>query len=131
MVLSVHHLAVLVRDLARAEAFYAGVLGLVVSKRWSDAAGGPRSVWVELGGGAFLALEKATVDAPLRNEGAPGWHCVALGIAVEERAAWRERLAAAGFEVERESEFTLYARDPDGNLVALSHHPTPANPTRR
>lgn len=131
MVLSVHHLAVLVRDLARAEAFYAGVLGLAVSKRWSDAEGRPRSVWLALRGGAFLALEKGTTEGPLRADGAPGWHCVALGIAVEEREMWRERLAAAGFEVERESEFTLYARDPDGNLVALSHHPTPANPTRR
>ena len=36
---------------------------------------------------------------------------------------WRARLAAAGCPVERESAFTLYVRDPDGALVALSHHP--------
>lgn len=126
MTLAVHHLAVLVRDLARAEAFYAGVLGLTVSKRWSDAEGRPRSVWLRLGAGAFLALEKRAAEGPLRGEGAPGWHCVALGIAVEERETFRERLTKSGSPIERESAFTLYARDPDGNLIAFSHYPTPA-----
>ena len=40
---SIHHLAVVVRDLDRAEAFYGGVLGLAVERRWSDEAGAPRS----------------------------------------------------------------------------------------
>jgi catechol 2,3-dioxygenase-like lactoylglutathione lyase family enzyme len=46
--LAVHHLAVVVRDLERAEAFYAGVLGLPVAQRWADEAGAPRSVWLSL-----------------------------------------------------------------------------------
>jgi glyoxylase I family protein len=118
---AVHHLAVLVRDLDRAEAFYAGVLGLPVIERWTDAGGRPRSIWLGLGGGAFLAVEKATAEVP--HEGASGWHCVALAIARDEREPWRARLAAAGHPVERETQFTLYTRDPDGALVALSHHP--------
>ncbi|WP_437328809.1 VOC family protein [Sorangium sp. So ce381] len=123
--LSVHHLAVVVRDLARAEAFYAGVLGLPVARRWTDDAGAPRSVWLDLGGGAFLAVERAEAAGPTRADEAPGWHCVALGIAPSEREAWRRRLAAGGVVVERESAYTMYARDPDGNLVALSHYPHP------
>jgi glyoxylase I family protein len=121
----VHHLAVLVSDLARAEAFYGGVLGLAVGQRWQDAAGAPRSVWLELGGGAVLALERAATSGPRRGEAAPGWHLAALAIAPAEREAWRARLAAAGHAVFHETDHTLYVRDPDGNVVALSHHPAP------
>ena len=122
--LAVHHLAVVVADLARAERFYAGVLGLPVLRRWEDAAGKPRSVWLGLGEGAFLAVERAeTPEAARRTDTAPGFHCLALGIRPEERESWRTRLAAAGFPVERESPFTLYTRDPDENLVGLSHYP--------
>lgn len=121
--LSLHHLAVVVRDLARSEDFYSHLLELPVVRRWSDEAGAPRSVWLGLGGGAFLALERAGAGGPTRGDAAPGWHCVALGIAPEARERWRARLAAAGAPVERESAYTLYTRDPDGNLVALSHYP--------
>jgi catechol 2,3-dioxygenase-like lactoylglutathione lyase family enzyme len=122
--LSLHHLAVVVRDLARAEAFYAGVLELPVARRWSDDVGEPRSVWLTLGGDAFLAVELARPEAPARPVGdPPGWHCVALAIAPGDRERWRAHLASAGFPVERESAFTLYVRDPEGNLVALSHYP--------
>jgi glyoxylase I family protein len=131
--LGVHHLAVVVRDLARAEAFYAGVLGLDVDRRWADAAGAPRSVWLTLGGGAFLAIELAASatpppppDAPGPDGGypqTPGWHCMALAITLDEREGFRARLAAAGFPVERESPYTIYTRDPEGNLVGLSHYP--------
>jgi catechol 2,3-dioxygenase-like lactoylglutathione lyase family enzyme len=113
-----------VRDLDRAEAFYSGVLGLVVERRWSDEAGAPRSIWLTLGGGAFLAVERAAPDAtPRPAPDLPGWHCVALGIARAQREGLRARLAEAGFPVERESPFTLYARDPEGNLVGFSHYP--------
>jgi catechol 2,3-dioxygenase-like lactoylglutathione lyase family enzyme len=127
---SIHHLAVIVLDLDRAEAFYRGVLGLPVVRRWTDEAGAPRSVWLGLGGGAFLAVERATPGgagpSPPGAPGLAGWHCVALGIAPGSRDAWRRRLEEAGVSVERESPWTMYARDPEGNLVALSHYPHPA-----
>jgi glyoxylase I family protein len=121
----VHHLAVLVRDLSRAEAFYGGVLGLLVKARHEDEAG-PRSVWLALEGESFLALERAGSGAASRGDAQPGWHCVALSIEPGEREAWRERLRRGGHPVERESPYTLYVRDPDGTLVALSHHPVAA-----
>lgn len=120
----VHHLAVLVADLVRAEAFYAGVLGLRVTARHPDAHGAPRSVWLDAGG-AILMLERATPGTPRRADGAPGWHCVALAITQAERATWRARLVAAGHPIERESAYTLYVRDPDGALVALSYYTPP------
>jgi glyoxylase I family protein len=128
---AVHHLAVVVRDLDRAEAFYGGVLGLAVERRWSDEAGAPRSIWFTLGGGAFLAVERAALDTPdatMRPAAdPPGWHCVALGIARAEREGLRARLMDAGFPVERESPFTLYTRDPEGNLIGFSHYPDRAD----
>ncbi|MBI3178047.1 MAG: VOC family protein [Deltaproteobacteria bacterium] len=120
---AVHHVAVVVSDLARAERFYSGVLGLTVLERHTDDAGAPRSVWLALEGGAFLALERAGLSQPKRDEYAPGWHCVALAITRGARASWRQHLADAGHAVERETPYTLYVRDPDGALVALSHYP--------
>jgi glyoxylase I family protein len=49
--------------------------------------------------------------------------CVALAITPPERQAWRARLLSCGVAIEKESEFTMYFRDPDGNLVGLSHWP--------
>jgi glyoxylase I family protein len=122
--LAVHHLAVVVADLDRAESFYAGVLGLPVLRRWDDAEGHPRSVWLSLGGDAFLAIERAgSPNSPRREDTAPGLHCLALGIRPDEREKWRETLTRAGFAVERESPYTLYTRDPEGNLIGLSHYP--------
>ncbi len=114
----VHHIAVLVPDLARAEAFYGGVLGLTVLARHTDAQGAPRSIWFALDG-AFLAVELSSTPP----HGAGGWHCVALAIEKIDREPWRLRLTAAGHPVERETAYTLYVRDPFGTLVALSHHP--------
>jgi glyoxylase I family protein len=125
----VHHVAVKVRDLARAEAFYVRLLGLPVLRRWPTADGhGERSLWLDMGQGAFLALERAdgpSDGAAAKPEGAPGIHLVALGIARSERDAWAARLAAAGHPVYQQTDFTLYVRDPEGNRVALSHWPDP------
>jgi glyoxylase I family protein len=125
--LALHHLAVVVRDLDRVTAFYRDVLGLPEIRRWTDDAGAPRSVWLAMGSGAFLAVEKAAEDAPERA-GAPGFHCVALAIEPSRRAAWRDRLGAAGIAVVRESPFTIYVHDPEENLVGLSHYPSAEGP---
>lgn len=121
MPLALHHLAVVVADLESAERFYVGVLGLPVVRRWTDAEGAPRSIWVALEHGAFLAIERAGASEPRRADEAPGYHCVALRIPASDREVWRARLEDAGHPVERETAKTVYCRDPDGNLVALSH----------
>ena len=124
--LPVHHLAVVATDLERAAKFYVGVLGLRELRRWDDPQGRLRSIWCELGAGAFLAIERADREGPRRDDVAPGFHCVALGIRPDEREAWRERFAQADVAVFRESAYTLYVRDPEGNIVGLSHFPDDA-----
>jgi len=126
-----HHLAIRVADLAGCERFYREVLGLPVLRRWPDAAGGDRSVWLGVGVDGFLALERA--DAPAappatepRREGRAGLHLLALRIGPGERAAWERRLAEAEVPVEARSRWTLYLRDPEGNRIGLSHHPEEA-----
>ncbi|HEY3352678.1 MAG TPA: VOC family protein [Polyangia bacterium] len=123
--LGFHHLAVQVRDLAAAEAFYAGLLGLPVIARHATADGAPRSVWVGLDGGGFLALERCDGTAEDRpyHDARPGLHLLALRIPPATRAAWEARLAAAGHPRVAATRFTFYVRDPEGNRVGLSHWP--------
>ena len=135
-----HHLALQVRDLPRAETFYAGTLGLPVLRRWpwSDAQQvqgftGERSLWLGLAGhvqteperGGFLALEAVDGAPPERSfkDEHPGLHLVALCIGLAERSAWEEVLEEAGVPVVHRTDFTLYVRDPEGNRVGLSHWP--------
>ncbi|HEY0840902.1 MAG TPA: VOC family protein [Vulgatibacter sp.] len=126
--LGFHHLAIQVHDLERAEAFYAGLLGLPVIRRGADEAGAPRSIWVGLAGGGFLALERCPEPAAAEGPFAAPEPChllVALSIEPGTREGWEARLAAAGFPKEKETAFTFYVRDPDGNRIGLSHHPHP------
>ncbi|HTA21352.1 MAG TPA: VOC family protein [Polyangia bacterium] len=146
-----HHLAIQVRDLAATERFYREVLGLAVLERWPALEGpsaggggaggvagpevppkaadgnGERSVWLAVGDGAFLALERVAGGATAAEDAAraarPGLHLVALRIERAAREAWVQRLAAAGVAVEARTAFTLYVRDPEGNRVGLSHWP--------
>ena len=132
-----HHFAIKVRDLAAAESFYCGVLGLTVIRRWPGAAGGgERSLWLDLGdapassaGSSFLALETlsepATAAAAAETAELSGHHLLALRIHAGDRAAWEARLAAAGVAVTHRTSFTIYFRDPEGNRLGLSHHPQP------
>ena len=124
----VHHVAIGVRDLVRCEGFYTGVLGLPVLRRWPAPDGaGDRSVWLDLGRGAFLALEQVTgLPAAFRDPGQPGYLMIAVAIARSARAEWEARLGAAGVAVVQRTDYTLYVADPEGNRIGLSHWPDAA-----
>jgi glyoxylase I family protein len=130
----VHHAAIAVRDLAKLEPFYTQVLGLPVLRRWpqADAPGQWRSVWLDLGGGAFLALERTgDVDQGGAARAATGYLMIALRIAPLARAEWEARFAAAGVAIAHRTDYTLYVDDPEGNRVGLSHWPEPQAPKGR
>jgi catechol 2,3-dioxygenase-like lactoylglutathione lyase family enzyme len=124
----VHHLAIQCRDLEACERFYRELLGLPLLRRWPREGGGDRAVWLDLGGGAFLALERVdgveqVGPAPAWRDGRPGFHLLALAIGAGQRAAWEARLAVAGVPVVHRTRWTSYVFDPEGNRVGLSHHP--------
>lgn len=54
-----------------------------------------------------------------------GLFLIALSVSEAERAAFEIRLELAGSRIESRSEFTSYARDPDGNRIAISSYPLP------
>jgi len=123
----VHHIAVKVVDLAAAEAFYVGVLGLPVLRRWPSADGtGERSLWLDLGAESFLALERTDHGDERPDDEAAGFHLVALHIDARERAAWIAKLAQAGHPVYHQTPHTIYVRDAEGNRIGLSHWPRQA-----
>jgi hypothetical protein len=124
---AVHHIAVQVQDLEQSRAFWCALLGLAEVRRQ------PHALWCQAGD-TLVMLERAPADASDDDDRAPppfrskrrGAHLIALTIDVDEREAWRARLAEAGVPLEKESDYTLYVRDPDGTRVGLSHYPTPA-----
>lgn len=107
-------------DLAAAEAFYAGVLGLPVIGRE-----GERHVFFRVGPASVLLVfdPAATLrGGGLPSHGSSGPGHLALGIRPETLDVWRRHLAANGIAVEHEQDWprgghSLYFRDPAGNSV--------------
>ena len=117
-----HHLAIGTRDVDRLARFYIDVLELREVTRHLHADGTLRAVWLDLGG-AVLMIEPT--DEPPRTVfgvGA-GLFLIAVAVLPEQRGEFEARLELSGSVVESRSEFSSYARDPDGNRIALSAYP--------
>jgi catechol 2,3-dioxygenase-like lactoylglutathione lyase family enzyme len=115
-------------DLAAAEAFYAGVIGLDPFARAEG-----RHVFFRCGPGVFLVFAPSVTASapgavggvPVPAHGAVGPGHVAFAIDDGALGAWRARLDAAGVPVEAEISWprggrSLYVRDPAGNSVELA-----------
>lgn len=121
---TLHHLALGARDPESLAAFYCDVLGLAERTRHFDA-DELRSVWLELGDDALLMIERIAADTPTHQiQMAPGLFLLAVRIDERDRASWIARLEAAGSAIEDQTAFTSYARDPEGNRVAVSFYAT-------
>ncbi len=120
-----HHLAIQVTEVEKVARFYREVLGVEEVARHLREDGTLRSIWVTVGGGMFLAIEQGDgllAQEPFRHP-RPGLFLIALRIASQEREAALARLASLKVEVVHQTRWTVYFRDPEGNRVALSHHP--------
>lgn len=123
-----HHLALQAHDVEQVTAFYRDVLGLTEQARHHRPDGSLRSVWLSISGeaaGGFLAIESADgVPEPQSfRTPRPGLLLIALRIAREDRAAVVGALARAQVPIVHQTRWTVYVQDPEGNRVALSHHP--------
>ncbi|MBL8955480.1 MAG: VOC family protein [Myxococcaceae bacterium] len=118
--LGIHHVAIQVHDVEKVAAFYREVLALPERVRHRRDDGSLRSIWVEASAdGAFFAIEQLEGG----SRGALGHSLVALRIAREERAGWLARFEKLGVPIEKQTRWSVYVRDPEGNAIALSHHP--------
>jgi catechol 2,3-dioxygenase-like lactoylglutathione lyase family enzyme len=114
-------------DLAAAEAFYAGVLGLSVRARVTG-----RHVFFRIGDAMLLVFDPGATEIaagasalPVPTHGARGPGHVCFAASRSEIAEWRRRLTGAGVEVEAEFDWpngarSLYVRDPAGNSVEFA-----------
>jgi catechol 2,3-dioxygenase-like lactoylglutathione lyase family enzyme len=119
--------AVYAADLDAAEAFYGGLLGLSRLARAGD-----RHVFYRVGAGVLLVFNPSETARPpgpgalpIPPHGArgPGHVCFALDGA--EISAMRDRLLAAGVEIDSDFAWpngarSLYVRDPAGNSVEFA-----------
>src|SRR5690606_31256252 len=112
-----HHVAIQVADVERVTRFYREVLGLPELQRNLRPDGTLRSVWLQLPGASFLAIETATGPVelqPFRTD-RQGLLLVALRIAPQDRASVVEALDRAGVPVVHQTRWTVYVQDPEGN----------------
>ena len=129
-VLGFHHLAIQVHSLEVTAAFYRRVLALAERERHYRPDGSLRSIWLDVPGasGGFLALEEAAGE-PARDAfrtDRPGPLLLALRIDRQDRARALAELEELGVPVVHQTRWTVYFRDPEGNRLALSHHPDDA-----
>jgi catechol 2,3-dioxygenase-like lactoylglutathione lyase family enzyme len=113
--------AVYADDLAKAEAFYAGLLRLPVIRKEAG-----RHIFFRVGDGVLLVFRP---EATLRGDvlpahGSQGPGHFALGVAAEDLEEWRRHMEAHGVMVEADVTWprggrSLYFRDPAGNSVEL------------
>jgi catechol 2,3-dioxygenase-like lactoylglutathione lyase family enzyme len=111
----VSELALMVADLERAEAFYAGELGLPVVERWQDA------VWVLAGDRTRIGLWLPSVE-PLAGERGGRHVHFALHVDEEDFDGLVQHLDRAGRQVHVENfgdgrGRAAYVTDPDGHVV--------------
>lgn len=120
--LALHHLALGTAEVEGLASFYREIFGLEEVSRQLDTDGGLRSIWLELGG-ALLMIERSS-DALRRVDGVgSGLFLMAFRVTPAERARLEGELAVRGSPIDGRTAFTSYARDPDGNRLAISHHP--------
>jgi catechol-2,3-dioxygenase len=107
-------------DVAALAGFYRTLLDMVVRR---DRA--PDSIWLGLGGGAVLMIEKrADGEATVA---AGSMELVAFAVDTATKTAIRERAVAAGC-FDGETAATVYLRDPDGRRIGVSTYDLAAAP---
>lgn len=121
--LHLHHVALGAHDVEALANFYRQAFGLLEVARHDDARGGLRSVWLGLARDAVLMIERtAECRAPVHGVGA-GPFLLAFSVPANERQNRERLLEALGAAIESRGEYSSYARDPEGNRVALSTYP--------
>jgi catechol-2,3-dioxygenase len=122
-----HHLALGARDVDSLAEFYHKVVGLEEHSRHEEPGDGSlRSVWLKLGEGAILMIEKS--DEPSRpplDGRRSGLFLFALSADEETVEKRCKALEMRGFFHHEATAFSRYFHDPEGNRFAFSTYPFP------
>ena len=110
-------------DLAAAERFYAGVLGLEVIGRVAG-----RHVFFRCGDGVLLVFDPAATrvaGGQVPTHGAIGEGHLAFAATATELEEWRAHLRSHGIAIEHEARWpkgasSFYVRDPAGNSIEFA-----------
>jgi catechol 2,3-dioxygenase-like lactoylglutathione lyase family enzyme len=126
--IGLRHLALNVGDVARAEAFYVGLLGFAVEWRPD-----PDNVYLRLGDDnlAIHRFAAKGADDQAAFTGSLGQRLAHLGIVVprpDDVDAWAAHLRPhvkmlAEPRTHRDGARSFYCEDPDGNCVQILYHP--------
>lgn len=116
---SLNHIAIKVKSMGPCLEFYHSILGLKILKENRRTDNSIRSIWLGIGE-IILMLEKEEMLYPQIGN-TQGFAFIALTIKKEESSAWKKKLELSGIVLEKETEYTMYFRDPEGNQVGLSH----------
>jgi catechol 2,3-dioxygenase-like lactoylglutathione lyase family enzyme len=114
--LGIRHVALFVADLARAEAFYCGLLGYQVEWRPD-----PDNLYLTMNGQDNLALHKGEPKGETRLD-----HFGIVLRRAEDVDAWYEHVKAHAVKApktHRDGARSFYVKDPDGNGLQFIHHP--------
>ncbi len=114
------HATLLVQDLAKAQEFYEGLLGLTPVERSLSFAGR----WYQIGAIQIHLIVAAQVvdDLVQPDKWGRNRH---LAFAITDLAAMQQTLEVAHYPYQLSSSgrAALFVRDPDGNLIELQHCP--------
>lgn len=133
MEIQLDHVAIHAADVARSEAFYTSVLGLVnqYPGRWDSSP----TILMHPGSATGVAIFRATSNTARHDQPSPGEHANRPAGSIDHfafrtsRADWeayRERLSTLNIDFE-ERQFgistSIFVRDPDGILVEVTTYP--------
>jgi glyoxylase I family protein len=114
------HATLLVEDIARSEAFYEGLLGLVPLERNLSFEGR----WYQVGSVQLhlIAATQVVDDLVVPDKWGRNRH---LAFAIADLKPVEQRLASADYAYQRSSSGrpAVFIQDPDGNLIELLHSP--------
>ena len=119
-----HHIALGARDVAGIAEFYRTAFGLSELKRHFDDDGALRSIWLDLET-SILMIERTDRSRPRLDGVDAGPFLLAFSVPPEKRWELEVRLRQLGSTIEDRSRHSSYARDPEGNRLAISHFPHP------
>jgi predicted enzyme related to lactoylglutathione lyase len=119
---TLHHLALGARDVARVAEFYQAAFGLQFDREHRKDDGTLRSIWLRTGS-LLLMIEHTEVPTRRVDGVGRGPFLLAFTISASEREGVEALLELLGAPIESRTDFTSYARDPEGNRIAVSHFP--------